>query len=138
MMANELITEIEECGGFVALALNGERLRVRLPSETAPDFVARLKAIKSDVMAVLRRRTITYLDAPCTCSEKPFPHFQHHDGTGPGSGVRRRRVDLDALWSDPCPCGSREWWKLGGQVLRCKGCGHRFRSDYLAPERGRK
>ena len=32
MMANELITEIEECGGFVALALNGERLRVRLSS----------------------------------------------------------------------------------------------------------
>lgn len=29
---------------------------------------------------------VVYLDVPCTCDEKPFPHFRHRDGSGPGSG----------------------------------------------------
>ena len=39
---------------------------------------------------------------------------------------------LDPLWGDPCPCGSREWWKMDGPMLECKDCGRLVRSEYLA------
>jgi hypothetical protein len=45
---------------------------------------------------------------------------------------RQSRQDFDPLWGDPCPCGSREWWKLPGPILECKACGRSARSEYLA------
>ena len=39
---------------------------------------------------------------------------------------------LDPLWGDPCPCGSREWLKMPGPMLKCKDCGRIVRSEYLA------
>lgn len=45
------------------------------------------------------------LPVTCTCSENPFPHFQHHDGTGP-SGPQQRREKLGKLrppgWRGRC------------------------------------
>ncbi len=82
----ELISTIEQGGGFVALALDGEKLHVRLPREEAERLKAEIRAIKPEIVALLRQRTVVYLDVPCTCDEKPYPHFRHWDGTGPGSG----------------------------------------------------
>jgi hypothetical protein len=45
---------------------------------------------------------------------------------------RQPRQDCDPLWGDPCPCGSREWWKLPGPILKCQACGCMVRSKYLA------
>lgn len=39
---------------------------------------------------------VVLVDVPCTCAEKPYPHFRHRDGTGPASGK-----------------GPQEWRKAG-------------------------
>src|SRR5258708_25075604 len=56
------------------------------------------------------------------------------DGAGPKTPLSADLVSgkLDPLWGDPCPCGSREWWKMRGPVLECKACGRSVRSEYLA------
>lgn len=88
MSPTELIREVEDRGGFVALALDGKNLCVRLPNEGAESLSAQLRSMKPEVIALLRQRTVVNLDVPCTCDEKPYPHFRHIDGTGPGSGRR--------------------------------------------------
>lgn len=44
------------------------------------------------------------LDVPCTCAEKSYPHFQHRDGTGPGSGRGprewRKAQPVKMSWDD--------------------------------------
>lgn len=82
----ELISTIAQGGGFVALALDGEKLHVRLPRDEAERLKAEIRAIKPEIVALLRRRTMVHLDVACTCDEQAYPHFRHRDGTGPGSG----------------------------------------------------
>ena len=46
----------------------------------------------------------TTIDVPCTCSEKPYPHFHHRDGSGPGSGRGprewRKAQPVKMSWDD--------------------------------------
>jgi hypothetical protein len=75
----ELISIIEQRGGFVGLALSGDKLRVRLPRDEAERIKVALRAIKPAIVALLRQRTVVHLDVPCTCDEQPYPHFRHHE-----------------------------------------------------------
>ena len=86
MTAAELISTIKQRGGAISLDLDGENLRVRLPRDEAERLKPKLRAVKPEIVALLREGSVVYLDIPCTCSEKPYPHFRHGDGTGPGSG----------------------------------------------------
>jgi len=84
MTAEQAIRAVEESGGWFELR-EGDRLTVR----HAPKELSRaLRGLKSEIIVLLRQRQIIYLDVPCSCSEKPYPHFRHFDGSGPGSGHR--------------------------------------------------
>jgi ribosomal protein L37AE/L43A len=61
--------------------VEGETLVARAPKK----LVAALREFKPEIIRLLEERSVL-VDVPCTCDEKPFPHFRHADGTGPGSG----------------------------------------------------
>jgi hypothetical protein len=55
----------------------------------------------------------------------PFPIIEPAGGAPKG--------DPDPMMGDPCPCGSREWWKLAGPTVECKACGRTVRLGGSAP-----
>jgi len=77
----ELVNSIEQSGGLVALECDGERLRVRLPRIEAARLKAELRAMKPQIVALLRRRTVVYVDIACICDQDRRPHFRHREVT---------------------------------------------------------
>jgi hypothetical protein len=84
--AEQLIRAVEESGGSFKLEGSDSLLVRHAPKQLAPA----LRKAKPEIVQLLKQRQFVYLDVPCTCSEKPYPHFRHRDGTGPGSG---RKLD---------------------------------------------
>jgi hypothetical protein len=84
MTAAELITSVEVAGGRVWL--QDESVRYRLP-RVAERLLPELRAHQNQIFQLLtEREQVMFLPVPCTCAEKPYPHFRHRDGSGPGSG----------------------------------------------------
>ena len=87
MTAEQAIRAVEESGGWFELR-EGEGILVRrAPKQLVPV----LRMLKPEIIRLLKNRQampVVYLDVPCRCDEKPFPHFRHFDGSGPGSGHR--------------------------------------------------
>jgi hypothetical protein len=62
----------------------GERALVRTPGAPLVRGSAPVQDFSGE--ATHDRVEPIILPTPCTCSEKPYPHFRHRDGGGPGSG----------------------------------------------------
>ncbi len=80
MTAEQAIRALQESGGW--FEQHGENIIARRAPKT---LVPVLRELKPEIVSLLTR-TFVYMDVPCTCNEKPHPHFRHRDGSGPGSG----------------------------------------------------
>ena len=58
------------------------------PQGSFEGFVGATPGTFEKAEPVIESAGVVYLDTACTCDEKPFPHFRHADGTGPGNGRR--------------------------------------------------
>ncbi len=98
MTAAEVIEKIEAAGG--ELAVHGDHVRYRIPANLRSVLLPELKAQKVEFIRLLKSRQVVqpsempvvYLEVPCTCREKSYPHFRHRDGSGPSSG---RKLDAE-------------------------------------------
>lgn len=84
MTVAEVVKRVRDAGGSVTL--NGDKVRCVVPP-TVAGLSDELKRCREELLEMLREEErVVYWDVPCTCSEKPYPHFRHRDGSGPGSG----------------------------------------------------
>ena len=112
MTAAELIRAVEKVGG--SLEVSGDRLRYRLPADTASKMIERLRQLKTEIIAALRQP-----QTPCDCPTLPDGEPVHRPDCPVVEALRRggkAAVWLEAREPDPARDAVRALLKPGEYI----------------------